>query len=178
MRHGPSGISPGSCVPAWGGKMARSIAQLGATSLCIAFGTVMLPTTVMGSAERTETAVETSAPLEEGRSADQRPALTEAAAPAIEKERPTENLGAGASELSGSGYHGGNGGEVETGGCTPSKTCADMFDACQDIDGKCTKGYPGCDVYGSTSCVSCRAACQARTAYPPACKCSSCGFTE
>jgi hypothetical protein len=60
-------------------------------------------------------------------------------------------------------------------GCAP-KTCTDMFVDCQDIGGKCITGYPGCDVYGHTSCESCRDACQTGAPYPPACKCRSCGF--
>jgi hypothetical protein len=61
-------------------------------------------------------------------------------------------------------------------GCTPDKTCSDMFVDCQDIDGKCLTGYPGCDVYGKTSCGRCLEACNAGTPYPPECKCRSCGF--
>lgn len=58
------------------------------------------------------------------------------------------------------------------------KTCTDMYEKCQEIGGKCTSGYPGCDVYGQTSCGRCLDACKAGTAYPPECKCRSCGFTE
>jgi hypothetical protein len=61
-------------------------------------------------------------------------------------------------------------------GCTPRRTCVDMFDKCQDIGGECTKAYPGCDTYGSSACRSCFDACKSGAAYPPKCKCTSCGF--
>jgi hypothetical protein len=70
----------------------------------------------------------------------------------------------------------GSGSSEEMAGCTPDKTCTDMFVDCQEIGGKCITGYPGCDVYGHTSCSSCRDACQSGAPYPPACKCRSCGF--
>ncbi|MFT3766697.1 MAG: hypothetical protein QM820_14455 [Minicystis sp.] len=57
-----------------------------------------------------------------------------------------------------------------------SKTCTDMFDACQDIGGGCTKGYPGCDKYGQSSCGTCFKACKSGASYPPACRCHECGF--
>jgi hypothetical protein len=62
------------------------------------------------------------------------------------------------------------------GGCTPSDPCLDMFDKCQDIGGDCTKTKPGCDAYGTSACRSCFDACKNGTAYPPKCKCRSCGF--
>jgi hypothetical protein len=58
------------------------------------------------------------------------------------------------------------------------KTCSDMYFACQEIGGRCTRGYPGCDRFGQSSCGTCYEACQTGTAYPKACRCNSCGFTE
>lgn len=58
------------------------------------------------------------------------------------------------------------------------ETCEDMYDRCQEIGGKCTKGYPGCDRFGQTSCGTCLEACKAGAAYPPECKCRKCGFME
>jgi hypothetical protein len=58
------------------------------------------------------------------------------------------------------------------------KTCLDMFDACQDIGGECTKAYPGCDTYGSSACKSCFNACERGDSYPSKCMCKSCGFTQ
>jgi hypothetical protein len=58
------------------------------------------------------------------------------------------------------------------------KTCSDMYFTCQEKGGFCTKKYPGCDTFGQSACGTCYENCQAGTRYPPACKCSSCGFTE
>lgn len=64
-------------------------------------------------------------------------------------------------------------------GCGSSyKSCQEMYVDCQDIGGSCTKGYPGCDVYGKASCGTCLECCLAGTPYPPKCKCHKCGFTE
>jgi hypothetical protein len=99
--------------------------------------------------------------------------------------RGTEGTAAGGPYPPGSAATGdwfGNGNDVGSGaaeemaGCTPDKTCTDMFVDCQEIGGKCITGYPGCDKWGHTPCESCRDACQKETQYPPACKCSSCGF--
>lgn len=61
-------------------------------------------------------------------------------------------------------------------GCSPAKTCTDMFVECQAIGGKCVTGYPGCDKYGKTSCGRCLEACNDDKPYPPECRCRSCGF--
>lgn len=62
-------------------------------------------------------------------------------------------------------------------GCGGSyKTCEEMYVECQNLGGGCTKGYPGCDVYGKASCGSCLECCLAGIPYPPKCKCRRCGF--
>lgn len=62
-------------------------------------------------------------------------------------------------------------------GCGSSyKTCEDMYVECQTLGGGCTRGYPGCDVYGKASCGTCLECCQAGIPYPPKCKCRKCGF--
>lgn len=66
---------------------------------------------------------------------------------------------------------------IPNAGATGSyKTCADMYNDCQDIGGRCKKGYPGCDRFGQSSCGTCYQACQAGSSYPKACRCHSCGF--
>lgn len=68
---------------------------------------------------------------------------------------------------------------IMNGGATGAyKTCQDMFSTCQDIGGGCTRGFPGCDKFGQTSCGTCFSACLSSSPYPPACRCRSCGFTE
>jgi len=49
-------------------------------------------------------------------------------------------------------------------------------EACQNLGGGCTRGYPGCDVYGKASCGTCLECCLAGIPYPPKCKCRKCGF--
>lgn len=62
-------------------------------------------------------------------------------------------------------------------GCGASvKTCEDMYVDCQNLGGGCTRGYPGCDVYGKASCGTCLECCLAGIPYPPKCKCRKCGF--
>ncbi|MGK4001146.1 hypothetical protein WMF31_00875 [Sorangium sp. So ce1036] len=96
-------------------------------------------------------------------------------------EIPTESVGAG--DFPNNGEEDGGGGEEVAsvqlemaGSCSPSKDCYDFFADCQDIGGKCTVGYPGCDKYGRTPCRTCLAACLVDKPYPPACNCYSCGF--
>lgn len=124
----------------------------------------MLPTTVRGSAESAES-------REKVQSADEEPGLTEAVTPAIEKESPKKHLGAGALMLSESGYPGRNEGDVETGGCTPSKTCTDMFEACQE------KGLPCNRLIDpkKTLCAICLENCTAKNPYKYS-ECYKCGF--
>ncbi len=65
------------------------------------------------------------------------------------------------------------------GGATGSyKTCSNMYFDCTEKGGACTKGFPGCNKWGESSCNSCYKACQANVPYPKACRCNSCGFTE
>src|SRR5688572_20569371 len=56
------------------------------------------------------------------------------------------------------------------------KTCEEMYVDCQSLGGGCTRGYPGCDVYGKASCGTCLECCLAGIPYPPKCKCRKCGF--
>lgn len=66
---------------------------------------------------------------------------------------------------------------IATGGASGAyRTCVDMFVACQLIGGGCTRGYPGCDRYGQTSCGTCLEACLSGASYPPACQCYAWGF--
>jgi hypothetical protein len=84
------------------------------------------------------------------------------------------DLGGGL-DLSGSG----SGHSAPSNGATVSyKTCADMYNDCQEIGGGCTRGFPGCDKWGQSSCGTCYKACMVHIAYPKACRCNSCGFTE
>jgi hypothetical protein len=62
-------------------------------------------------------------------------------------------------------------------GCSsPQKSCYDMYAECQNINGKCTRGYPGCDVYGKASCGTCLECCLEGITYPKPCNCRKCGF--
>lgn len=92
---------------------------------------------------------------------------------------PAGSVGAGDYLRDGEG---GEGEDVESeslalmAGCSPSKDCYDMYADCEDIGGSCIRGFPGCDVHGSSACKSCFTACLSDVPYPPACNCSSCGF--
>ena len=63
-----------------------------------------------------------------------------------------------------------------TGCSSAQKSCYDMYVECQNINGKCTRGYPGCDVYGKASCGTCLECCLNGVRYPAPCKCHKCGF--
>ena len=90
---------------------------------------------------------------------------------------PKREFGSSSSMLTESEFPADGGKSGGGGSSGPYKTCEDMYDRCQAIGGKCTKGYPGCDVHSQTSCSSCFSACKAGSSYPPACRCRSCGFT-
>lgn len=81
-------------------------------------------------------------------------------------------LGLGACEASGGGGAGGDG-EIPAAGCTPSRSCSDMFEACHDKGKPCTRIYEG----SMTLCGVCRRDCQAKKPYTTS-ECYKCGFDD
>ncbi|WP_437731941.1 hypothetical protein [Sorangium sp. So ce1335] len=94
--------------------------------------------------------------------------------------RGTEGTGAGEPSPPGSAATGdrfGNGGDVGSGateemaGCTPDKTCTDMYVDCEDKGYPCTRVIDG----GKSLCAICRRDCQLKKRYTYD-ECYRCGF--
>jgi hypothetical protein len=73
----------------------------------------------------------------------------------------------------GSGDVGGGGGDYPAAGCSPTRTCTDMFEACQDKGKPCTRVIEG----SSTLCGLCLRDCADSRPYRYA-ECYKCGFND
>jgi len=82
-------------------------------------------------------------------------------------------LGVGGGCDTSGGGAGGGGGAVPAAGCTPSRTCLDMFEACQDKGYPCTREIE----YKKTLCEYCRDDCKKDRPYKYS-ECYKCGFSD